>query len=428
MVFAIAVWLWIFAPLDDTYVAIGAALALVLFGAVPATTFFATLGHQIIWLLIGSFVIAAAVTATGLPARVAARLVGIARTPRQLVHLVTAALIVTTFAIPSTSGRAALALPVFLGLATVLRDRRRVVLCLALVFPAVILFSAIGSLLGAGAHLITSEILATATGAGMGFLPWLLLGVPLALVWSHLAAEVALLMFTRHSDRRERLRVSLPTSPGPLSLPQRRVIMLLGAVILLWCTESHHGVTPAVVAMVGAVIATAPAMGTTSLSAAVKTIPWTLLLFMAATLCLGIALTATGAAQWIADAAFARIGTNPMVFVVAVLLVSLVAHLVMQSRSARSAVLVPIVVATAPAAGIDVAAAAFLSTAAAGFCLTLTSSAKPVAMFAASDTVPGYQPSHLLKLSAVLAPVSVALLLCFAIWVWPWLGMPLFSH
>lgn len=438
LVFLIAVWAWIFSPLDDTYVALGGGIALVVFGIIDANTFAGTLGSGVIWLLIGAFVIAAAVTASGLSARVSARVVRRARTPRQLVHLITAALLLTTFAIPATSGRAALALPIFLALAAVLRDRPRLVLCLALVFPMVILFSAVGSLLGAGAHLITVEIVSAATGGGIGFLHWAVLGIPLALVWSHLAAESALWLMTDHAERARPLCVpptALATTgtvtSGPLTSAQRRVSVILGLVVTLWCSEPLHGVDPAIVAVLGALAASAPAVGATTLGAALKTIPWTLLLFMAATLALGMALNSSGAAEWLADQAFGSIAeTGPaaaMVFVVVAAIVSLLAHLVIQSRSARSAVLIPIIVVTAPAVGVDPVAAAFLSTAAAGFCITLTSSAKPVAMFAASDDVPGYEPRHLLTMSALLAPVSLVLLIIFAFWVWPYLGLPLLS-
>ncbi|MBY6436146.1 anion permease [Rhodococcus kroppenstedtii] len=432
LVFLVAVWMWIFAPVDDTYVALGAALALVIAGPVDTETFTRTLGDQIIWLLVGSFVIAAAVTASGLSSRVAARVLVLARTPRHLVHAVTATLLLTTFAVPSTSGRAALALPVFLALAAALRHRRSLVLTLALVFPAVILFSAVGSLLGAGAHLITSEIVRTATGAGFEFLHWMLLGLPLAVVWSHLAAEIALSLFTDRAERRTPLaltRGDLGADAGPLTTAQRRVTAVLVVVVAAWCTEPLHGIDPAIVAMTGALVAAAPAVGATTLPAAVKTVPWSLLLFMAATLCLGVALTGSGAAQWLADSVFGPLGglgsSAAAAFVVTVVIVSLVSHLVVQSRSARSAVLIPLVVATAPTFGIDPAAAAFASTAAAGFCLTLTSSAKPVAMFAATDTVPGYDARHLLRLSAALAPVSLALVLACAVWLWPMLGLGL---
>ncbi|MEU4316126.1 SLC13 family permease [Nocardia sp. NPDC024068] len=434
VVFVAAVWLWIFAPVPDTYVALGAAVALVVAGAIETETFTATLGDSVIWLLVGSFLIAAAVTATGLAARIAARVLTVARTPRQLVHLLTAALLVTTFAIPATSGRAALALPVFLALAAVLRGRPQLVLVLAVAIPSVILFSAVGSLLGAGAHLITAEIVAAATGQEFHFLQWLVLGLPLALVWSHLAAEIALMLFADRAERRTPLTVPAtafddagPGVRGPLTAPQRRMLLVLAAVVTLWCTEALHGIDPAVVAVLGALVATAPRIGGTTLPAAAKTIPWTLLLFMAATLCLGIALTSSGASAWLGALVFDPVrslgAAATMAFLVLTVLISLPAHLVVQSRSARSAVLIPIVVATAPVVGVDPMAAAFLSTAAAGYCHTLTSSAKPMAVFAESDTVPGFRAEHLVRYSAVVAPLSVALLLAFAVWVWPFLGL-----
>ncbi|GHI24616.1 hypothetical protein Shyd_59870 [Streptomyces hydrogenans] len=77
-----------------------------------------------------------------------------------------------------------------------------------------------------------------------------------------------------------------------------------------------------------------------------------------------------------------RAGLPPWAFLGVVVAVSTAAHLVLQSRSARSSVLVPLVVAAAVGAGINPVAAALASTAAAGFCHTLPASAKPVALFA----------------------------------------------
>lgn len=440
VVFLAAVWMWMATPVDDTYVALGAAVVLVVTGTLHGSDFTGTLGEDFIWLLIGAFVIAAAVTVTGLPARVAARLVAFAHSPRQLVHLITAALITTTFAIPTTSGRAALALPVFLGLASVLHERKRLVRCLAVLTPAVILLSAIGSPLGAAAHLLTNQILHETVGESISFLQWLVIGLPLAVVWSHCAAELILLLFTRAEDRRTRLSVpagalasDAASTPGaPLNSAQRLVLILLAAIIVAWCTEPIHGISPAVVAVVGALIAVAPRFGTTSLPAALKTVPWPLLIFMAATLALGTALSDSGAAEWLGQAVFrprellgdwATYG-----FVVVLIVFSICAHLVLQSRSARTAVLIPIVVAVAPTAGIDPVAAAFISTAAAGFCLTLTSSAKPIAMFKATAEVPGYTSRDLLRVSAVLAPVSAVLITLFTFQIWPALGLSLYLH
>ncbi|PRX98144.1 hypothetical protein CLV72_105497 [Allonocardiopsis opalescens] len=67
---------------------------------------------------------------------------------RQSAHLCTPALLVTALAVPSTSGRTALALPVFVALAHVLADRPAVVRALALLFPTAVLLSAVATLIG----------------------------------------------------------------------------------------------------------------------------------------------------------------------------------------------------------------------------------------------------------------------------------------
>jgi sodium-dependent dicarboxylate transporter 2/3/5 len=167
-----------------------------------------------------------------------------------------------------------------------------------------------------------------------------------------------------------------------------------------------------------------PGKGNTTIAAATKTVPWSLLLFMAATAALGAALVRSGAAGWLADRLFSpAAGTPTWVFLAVVIVVSTGAHLMIQSRSARSSVLVPLVIPAALAAGVNPALAAFASTAAAGFCHTLPSSAKPVALFSQIDGVPTYTRADLLRLSAVLGPLHVLLVCGFAVAVWPQLGL-----
>ncbi|AQU65143.1 SLC13 family permease [Streptomyces niveus] len=432
VVFILATYTWIATSVDDTYVALGAGLALTATGVISSETLFATLGDETVWLLICAFVLAAAVTKTGLAGRAAAFLVGGAGTVRQLVHLTTAGLVVTAFAVPATSGRAALALPVFLALAKALADRTRLVVMLALLFPTVILLSAVATLIGAGAHLITVGVLWEQTGEELSFVTWLILGLPLAVVSSHLAAELVLLTTTRRADRTGPVRITTKEiqehshSPveGPLTPPEARCLLLLGTVVLLWCSEPLHGVSPALVALIGAVVAASPALGTVGLKDGLRTVPWPLLLFMAATMAMGIALSESGAADWLVGWVPGGPSTPPWMFLAGVVVISTAAHLALQSRSARSSVLVPLVVAAAMAAGVNPVAAAFASTAAAGFCHTLPASAKPVALFADLPGTPTYTPRDLLRLSAVLAPLTAALVLLFALAVWPLLGVP----
>lgn len=437
-VFLLAVWAWTSTTLDDTLVAFLAAVALIVTGVLPSQTFFASLGDETIWLLICAFIIATGVSASGLALRGAAQLLRLARTPRALFHLTTLALTITTFAVPATSGRAALAVPVFTALAASLTARAALTRALSLLFPTVILLSAVGSLLGAGAHVITSQLVESATGEGFGFLTWVWFGLPLAIVSSHIACEIVLLRFTSRADRQIAVRITLAdlarTAPtpvsGPLSSLERRAAALLAGVVVMWCTESLHHVPPALVALLGAVVAVSPAIGCTTLPVAVKKVPWTLLLFLAATLALASALTGTGAAAWLGQLALAPMAAlGPaagVAFVLVVIALSLLAHLMIPSRSARSAAIIPLVIVLAPGLGVDPAAAAFASTAAAGFCHTLPSSAKPVAMFSDPDVVSGgFHPRDLRSLSAILGPAMFLLVACFAFCIWPAMGMPL---
>ncbi|MGW5363834.1 SLC13 family permease [Actinopolymorpha pittospori] len=435
-VFAVATAAWMFTRIDDTFIALGASLLLVLTGVLDPAVLFGSLGSSTIWLLIAAFVVAAGVTHSGLATRVAAFLVSGARTVRQLFHLLTGALIVTAVAVPATSGRAALALPVFVALAGVLRERKRVVVALALLFPTVILLSAVATLIGAGAHLITVQLLADTTGQHIGFGQWLLLGLPLALVSSHLAAELILVSTTRPEDRRQGVlvnaeeigRVSGTAVTGPLSGTEWRAAALVAMLVVAWCTEPLHGLSPAVVTLVGAVLTTAPRIGTIKLKQGIASIPWSLLVFMAATMAMGTALSVSGGASWLTEhlLGWATPGATPVwAFLAVVVAISTAAHLLLQSRSARSSVLVPLVITAAQGFGVSPGAAAFASTAAAGFCQTLPSSAKPVALFADVDGLPTYTPKDLLRLAVLLAPLTALLVLAFAVTLWPALGLPL---
>lgn len=421
-VFAIAVWFWIFTAIDDTYVALGAAVLLVVLGVLPEKTLFDSLGEDTVWLLLGSFVIAAGITASGLATRAAAFIISGAQNMRQLLHL----------------GNAALAMPVFLALASVLRGRPAVVLALALLFPSVILLSAVASYLGAGAHLITSQILATSGHASFSFANWMLYGLPLAVVSCVVCVELVLWLFTTRADRAQPLAVSvqelqsyttIPIS-GKLTAAQGRAAWLVAAVVALWCSEPLHGIHPAVIALTGGLAMSSNSLGVVKLGKALKSVPWSLLIFMAATLALGSALVSSGAAAWAAEGMLGPIRgagrAAGVVFIVLIVLISTAAHLVIQSRSARSAVLIPLVVSLAPEVGVSAVAAAFASTAAAGFCHTMSSSAKPMALFAKVEDVPTYSAQDLLRLSLWLGPISAALVLLFAFGIWPLMGLPLF--
>lgn len=435
--FAAAIWFWVFTDIDDTYIALSAATILTVAGVIPVSELYGTLGDDTVWLLIGAFIIASAVSASGLAERGA---IGITRgvtSPRVLVHLITLTIVCTVYAVPATSGRAALVIPVFLALAHALGERDRwLTHSLSLIFPVTILFSAVGSLIGAGAHLITNQILTANSLNAISFTQWLLFGLPLALVSSHGAAEVILFLTTTKEQRRSEIDINADAfseNTRALTSWEIRTLLVLIVSVVLWSTENLHGIHPALVALIGGLLITCPCFGSVTLSDAIKKIPWSLLLFMASTLTMSRALSHSGAAEVLAHALLSTPSDNVFAgvfFILTVILLSTFAHLVVQSRSARSAVLIPLVILLAPSVGVNPIAAAFISTAAAGFCHTLPASAKPLAMFKAvgnETNVDVFDEQQLLRVAVFLLPMHLVLCLVFAFGIWPLLGLPVFQ-
>ena len=427
--FGLAVLGWIFTEINDTYIAVVAALVLTLSEQGDPTSFFATLGDPMIWLLLASFIIAAGVTASGLSARLTAAVTGRTRSVNHLFYGLTFVILATAFVIPATSGRAALLLPIFLSLSKAI-NQPSISRALALLFPTTILLSAVASLLGAGAHLVTADLLTQLTGETITFARWMLLGLPFALVSCLLSTWVILRLFLTHTERTQPLNLA---AEAVTANPHRRLsrrewymALTIALLVLLWATESLHGINNTVVALFGALAVTLPHVELVPFKNALKHVEWNLLLFMAATLKISEALVTSGAADWLIRHAFQFLATGTptanLLLVTVVTVVSLLAHLLITSRTARSSVLVPLVVLLGLSLDFNPMLLAFLSTAAAGFCLTLPVSAKPVAMFANLE-VPAYTPRDLLRLSGVLLPLHLVLLVVFALWIWPALGL-----
>lgn len=427
--FGLAVIGWIFTEINDTYIAVVAALALTLSVQGDPTSFFATLGDPLIWLLLASFIIAAGVTASGLSVRLTAAVAGRTRSVNHLFYGLTFVILATAFVIPATSGRAALLMPIFLSLSQTI-NQPRISRALALLFPTTILLSAVASLLGAGAHLVTADLLVQLTGETITFARWTLLGLPFALVSCLLSTWVILRLFLTHAERTQPLHLApadvSANHQSPLSRREWYMALMIALLVLLWATESLHGVNNTVVALFGALAVTLPRVELVPFKNALKSVEWNLLLFMAATLKISEALVTSGAADWLIHHAFQSLATGTptanLLLVTVVAAVSLLAHLLITSRTARASVLVPLVVLLGISLEFNPLLLAFLSTAAAGFCLTLPVSAKPMAMFANLE-VPAYTPRDLLRLSGVLLPLHLVLLVVFALWIWPALGL-----
>jgi solute carrier family 13 (sodium-dependent dicarboxylate transporter), member 2/3/5 len=431
-VFGLALVGWTVLRLPDTPVALAAALALPLLGVVEAPVVYAGLGDNLVWLLIGAFVLGAVVQSCGLAERWALQAVAGARSTERLMLRLCGVIIATAFVVPSTSGRAALLLPLFMALAQAI-GQPRITRALALLFPSVILLSACASLLGAGAHLVAVDFMQRLGLPTPDFLSWMAWMAPLAVLSSLAATLLVTRCFLRADERR-----AVPALPAPPQVPltpaQRRVAAIAALAIAGWASSAWHGLDAAQVALVVALLATCKPLTGVDLKTALRKVEWNLLLFMALTLVLGQALLDSGAAQLVTRALLLALPATPLP-VPAVLgvmvLIALLSHLVITSRTARVLVLLPTVALPLAALGANPALLILLAVAGSGFCQTLVVSAKPVALFARVELpapVAVAAPDHeraLRRLSALLLPVMGVLLLAAALLQWPLMGLAL---
>ncbi len=424
-IFGLAVVGWTLTHISEATVALSAAVALVLAGVVETDRLYSALGHELIWLLLAAFVIATVLRGTTLMQRLALAALRPAHSISGLVYLLTLVIGATAFVIPSTSGRAAVLLPVFLALADALDDQR-LVRALALLFPSIILLSACASLTGAGAHVVAMEFIALLPGAKtIGYLDWIKFGLPIALLSSLAAAAIILQLFLTKEERARPPR--LPESPAqPVSAYERAVAGAVAATVLLWATSGWHTVGIGMIGLVSALLLTLPRVSGVGLKSALNGVEWELILFLTGTLVIGDALIASGAAGsiagWLTNAMPQGAIRQPLVAAVFVACVATLTHLVIVSRSARAAVLIPTLALSVAGLGHDAVALIMLTAIGTGFSQTLTVSSKPVAIYSSLDR-PTYGPKDLLTLSLVLQPVFLAILLLTALWWWPQVGL-----
>jgi di/tricarboxylate transporter len=226
-----------------------------------AATVFSGFSSSAFWLVLSGMVVGQGMTRTGLGARMArtlaARLSG--SYGRFIAGLVALSFLIA-FVMPSNLGRIALMVPVTLalcdtfGLAAGRPGRTGAVLAVGVATPilsAAILPANVPNLVMAG----SAERL---LGLHLSYLSYFLLHAPvLALAKGALLVALIIRLFPDDLGRRV---PKLPDLP-PVSAEERRLTVILASTLLLWMTDSLHGLAPAWVGLAAGVTCLLPRVG-----------------------------------------------------------------------------------------------------------------------------------------------------------------------
>ena len=381
-IFVFSLILWITESIPSYLTSFIIIVSVVLIGILPMRQSFAYLGEPVMVLNIASFIMASALVVTGLAKRISLMLVLKWGNHLNGIFWAFIALNILLGAfISATSAKTALLLPMFMVISAMygamggaLRNNvgRNMVLQNLLANNV----SASAFITGSAANLLAVQLMEKA-GAKVFYADWLMALLPLCILQCAIAWFTGTRMILPISARDskpalegglDRLREELGRM-GPLNGDEIRAGIVFLAVLALWATDSLHGIKAEIVAVAGSVLVLLPAFSGLKRFGVIQwnqaDIPWHMLMFSWGAYVLGGMMEKTLVVElWVADffQVWGITAETPkvLVFVVMASLFGLTT-LISESKTARTIIMFPILIATAKQFGWDVV----------GFCLPM---------------------------------------------------------
>ena len=180
--------------------------------------------------------------------------------------------------------------------------------------------------------------------------------------------------------------------------------------------------------MVGAVLSMTPNYGMISWKQGIKSVSWNLIVFVAAATALGKVLVDTGAVKWIETEMLQFlhlfIDAPEWLIVFIILFLTVSSHLYITSHTTRAIVFIPGLIVFSETIGVNPSTVVFLSLIGMNYCLTFPVSSKALLLFYEEGEI-SYDARNLLKISTILMPFYILMMMLFYFTYWQWTGMAL---
>lgn len=265
LIAAACLFLWATAILPEIVTTLGFFSAATLTRVASRTAIFSGFASSAFWLVLSGLIVGAAMTRTGLGARLARSLARpLSGSYPAFIGGLVALSVALALVMPSNLGRIALLIPVVLALSDELgltpgrAGRTGAILAVGVATPilsAAILPANVPNMVMAGA----AESL---YGLRLQYLPYLVLHAPvLAFAKGVLLVLLICRLFPDQIGRQAPADASPPPPVRPWSGPETRLAVLLAATLALWVTDSWHGMEPAWIGLGAAFICLLPRLG-----------------------------------------------------------------------------------------------------------------------------------------------------------------------
>jgi sodium-dependent dicarboxylate transporter 2/3/5 len=351
------VW-WVFEPIPIPVTSLLPLAVLPLLGVLTPAEVGQAYGSPLILLLLGGFLLSKAMEHSGAHRRIAlgmVRLFGASSGRRLVLGFMTAAAVLSMWI--SNTATTLMLLPVVLAVLDACENKQELAVPLLLGVAYAASVGGMGTPIGTPPNLIFMQVYAETTGKTIGFTQWMSWALPVVI----LMVPAMALVLTR--NLRGTLSVRLP-EVGRWRTQERRVMLVFGLTALAWITRSEPfggwsqwlglpGANDASVALLAVVLMflTPDGNGQRLLTwERAATIPWGVLLLFSGGICLAKGFVSSGLSdvmgQWLAD-----MTAMPVFVLIAVICLAVTFMTETTSNTASTTLLMPVLAATALAAG-----------------------------------------------------------------------------
>lgn len=369
--FVFALILWIVRPIPIYLTSILVVILLPLLGAVEDQEIaFGTLGYDIIWLMVAAFVLTSAMSASNLGKRLSLTLVTkFAKTPTQTLIVFVVVNYILAFFVPSTTARASLIVPIALVILEIFKAK-----------PGESQFGKLMMLQGVQNNGFATSVVMTATsaqvlavgfinqqaGGNIGYMQWFLGSFPQAILTTIFAFIAGMMLFRYKDEFSEKtedftssLKVQLDEL-GPMSLREKKAAGIFLLTLFLWATGDYQKawwgfkISTEQTAVISMLLCLMPGIGVITWKEA--NIKWDLMLFSAGAYAVGNAVNDSEAATWVIQKLITATGLDqmsPNAIAIALIFITIFSHLIFTSKTVRTTILIPAIIALAKQLGID---------------------------------------------------------------------------
>ena len=349
-----AVIFWATKVAHPGYVSVALLTLYITLGVAPVEVTFGLWTKPIVYLVVGGYLIAAAVKGSGLGQRIAYQyILRFVTGYRSIIVGAYALGLVLSLLIPHPWPRSFLIMSVMIGIIKSSGMSRKDGANVGL---AVFAGSAPTSMILLTGDSLINSIACQFSGQAVSWLGWLkYMGVP-GLIASILTLVLQLKLYKPdgefHLDK-ESIRQKL-SEMGGFSPSEKRCMFWVALAIVAWATDSIHGINTAWVALLAVVGLSMPMIGGVLKPPSWNDVPIATLLFLTAALAIGTVGAYTGMNEWLAGVLLPEtVPANPFLFAALVTLLGVAIHMVLGSVLAVMGIVIPTIITFTAASGMN---------------------------------------------------------------------------